>query len=78
MRLANLHFFYRDPLCGLKGITNLLIQKSFMATTHKNKLLVAPPLMISIDQLRKSPTKFDKVSSLIDKKSHQEARTMVS
>lgn len=50
----------------MKGILGKLFAKGFMTYTHENMILVAPPLIITEDQLLEELKKLDEVLSEVD------------
>ncbi|SHI12308.1 taurine---2-oxoglutarate transaminase [Sporobacter termitidis DSM 10068] len=58
----------KDPE-GLMGkIIGLLAERKFMTYTHENVVLVAPPLIITEEQLTQELKKLDDVLSIVDEK----------
>jgi len=55
-----------DPAGVMKSITKMLAQKGFMTYSHENMILVAPPLIITAEQLREEMAKMDEVLSSVD------------
>ncbi len=56
----------RDPEGIMGGITKKLAAKGFMTYTHENCILVAPPLIITEEQLAEELVKLDEVLTEID------------
>ncbi|HPR78223.1 MAG TPA: aminotransferase class III-fold pyridoxal phosphate-dependent enzyme, partial [Candidatus Limiplasma sp.] len=56
----------RDPEGIMGGITKKLAAKGFMTYTHENCILVAPPLIITEEQLAEELAKLDEVLTEID------------
>ena len=56
-----------DPQGIMGRIIKLLTQKSFMTYSHENMILVAPPLIITEEQLREEMIKLDEVLTVVDK-----------
>ncbi|WP_459478169.1 aminotransferase class III-fold pyridoxal phosphate-dependent enzyme [Clostridium saccharoperbutylacetonicum] len=53
---------------GIMGkIIGLLKERKFMTYSHENMILVAPPLIITKEQLEEELTKLDEVLSIVDK-----------
>lgn len=55
-----------DPLGLMKKVVGLLSSRGFMTYSHENMVLVAPPLIITPDQLREELAKVDEVLSIVD------------
>jgi len=54
---------------GIMGqILGMLKEKRFMTYTHENMILVAPPLIITEEQLREEINKLDEVLTVVDEK----------
>ena len=51
----------------MKRITGLLAQRGFMTYSHENMIMIAPPLIITQEQLREELSKLDEVLSIVDK-----------
>ncbi len=51
----------KDPDGVMKGLVGKLAQKGFMTYSHENMILVAPPLIITEEQLREEMKKLDEV-----------------
>ncbi len=62
--------YNQDPQGLMKKITGLLAQKSFMTYTHENVVLVAPPLIITEEQLVEELAKLDDVLTVVDQTMH--------
>lgn len=56
----------RDPEGVMSGIIKKLAAKRFMTYSHENMILVAPPLIITPEQLREEMVKLDEVLSEVD------------
>jgi taurine--2-oxoglutarate transaminase len=56
----------RDPDGTMKRINSELAQRGFMTYTHENMILVAPPLVITAEQLGEELVKLDEVLGLVD------------
>lgn len=56
-----------DPAGVMPKIVGLLKQKGFMTYSHENMVLVAPPLIITAEQVREELAKFDAVLDVVDK-----------
>lgn len=56
----------RDPKGIMGKITGLLKERKFMTYTHENMVLVAPPLIITEEQLREELKKLDEVLTIVD------------
>lgn len=56
----------KDPEGVMKSILGKLFAKGFMTYTHENMILVAPPLIIAIEQLEEELQKLDEVLSEVD------------
>jgi len=57
----------KDPEGIMGKILNELKEKKFMTYTHENMILVAPPLIITKEQLEEELIKLDEVLGIIDK-----------
>ena len=57
----------RDPEKIMPKINGMLKAKGFMTFTHENNILVAPPLIITADQLHEEMAKLDEVLGEVDK-----------
>ncbi len=55
-----------DPTGVMKGIITQLAQKGFMTYSHENMILVAPPLIITSEQLKEELLKLDEVLGEVD------------
>jgi len=51
----------KDPTGIMKGIVGKLAAKGFMTYSHENMILIAPPLIITEEQLREEIAKLDEV-----------------
>jgi taurine--2-oxoglutarate transaminase len=58
----------RDPEGIMPGIIGELKKRAFMTYSHENMIMVAPPLIITEEQLREEMAKMDDVLSLVDAK----------
>ena len=58
--------FGRDPEGKMKRIISDLKEMGFLTFGHENMILVAPPLIITADQIREEMDKVDKVLSRVD------------
>lgn len=56
----------RDPEGIMPKINGMLKEKRFMTFTHENNILVAPPLIITADQLHEELAKLDEVLYKVD------------
>jgi taurine--2-oxoglutarate transaminase len=56
----------RDPDGIMKRINGELAKRGFMTYTHENMILVAPPLIITAEQLEEELAKLDEVLGLVD------------
>lgn len=57
----------KDPEGIMGKILNELKERKFMTYTHENMILVAPPLIITKEQLEEELVKLDEVLEIIDK-----------
>jgi taurine--2-oxoglutarate transaminase len=57
----------KDPEGIMGKIIGLLKQRKFMTYSHENMVLIAPPLIITEEQLREEMKKVDEVLSIVDK-----------
>lgn len=57
----------KDPDGTMKKILGMLKAKKFMTYTHENMIFIAPPLIITEEQLIEEMVKVDQVLSLVDK-----------
>lgn len=57
----------RDPEGIMGKILGKLRERRFMTYTHENMILVAPPLIITEEQLREEMVKLDEVLFIVDK-----------
>lgn len=57
----------RDPDGTMGKILGKLKERRFMTYTHENMILVAPPLIITEEQLREEMVKLDEVLTIVDK-----------
>lgn len=58
--------FGKDPEGEMKRVLGLLKEKRFMTFGHENMILIAPPLIITADQIREEMQKVDEVLSVVD------------
>jgi taurine--2-oxoglutarate transaminase len=56
----------KDPDGTMKKINGELAKRGFMTYTHENMILVAPPLIITAEQLTEELAKLDEVLGLVD------------
>ena len=60
---------YGQDLQGVMGsILGMLKERKFMTYTHENMIIVAPPLIITQEQLREEMNKLDEVLGIVDNK----------
>lgn len=57
----------KDPQGVMGRIIKALAQKGFVTYSHENMVLVAPPLIITEEQLKEEMAKLDEVLSTVDK-----------
>lgn len=57
-----------DPDDVMKSILGMLKKRRFMTYTHENVIIVAPPLIITEQQIVEEMSKMDEVLSIVDKK----------
>ena len=57
----------KDPDGIMGKVLGLLKERKFMTYTHENMILVAPPLIITEEQLKEELIKLDQVLTIIDK-----------
>jgi taurine--2-oxoglutarate transaminase len=57
----------KDPDGKMKKIIGMLAQKGFMTYSHENMILIAPPLIITKDQMLEELLKLDDVLAVVDK-----------
>ncbi len=57
----------RDPEGVMGKIIGLLKERKFMTYSHENMILVAPPLIITEEQLNEEMDKMDEVLTIVDK-----------
>lgn len=55
-----------DPTGIMKAIIGKLAKEGFMTYSHENMIIVAPPLIITPEQLREEMVKVDKVLNTVD------------
>ena len=58
--------FGKDPEGIRSRILGLLKERGFMTFGHENMILVAPPLIITADQIREEMAKMDEVLTIVD------------
>ena len=58
----------RDPHGIMGSILGLLAQKKFMTYSHENVIIIAPPLIITEEQLCEELVKLDEVLTVVDEK----------
>ena len=51
----------------MKKILGMLKEKRFMTFGHENMILIAPPLIITAEQIREEMQKVDEVLSVVDR-----------
>jgi taurine--2-oxoglutarate transaminase len=56
----------QDPEGVMKKINGELVKRGFMTYTHENMILVAPPLIITGEQLAEELAKLDEVLGIVD------------
>jgi taurine--2-oxoglutarate transaminase len=56
----------KDPQGTMKKINGELAKRGFMTYTHENMILVAPPLIITAEQLKEELAKLDEVLGIVD------------
>lgn len=59
--------FGKDPEGLMKKILGMLVAEGFWTYSHENMIIVAPPLIITEEQLRESMAIMDKVLDSVDK-----------
>jgi taurine--2-oxoglutarate transaminase len=57
----------KDPDGVMGKIIGMLKERKFMTYSHENMILIAPPLIITEDQLKEELVKVDEVLSIVDK-----------
>ncbi len=57
----------KDPDGIMGKIIVLLKERKFMTYSHENMLLIAPPLIITEEQLKEELIKLDEVLEIVDK-----------
>lgn len=57
----------KDPEGVMKRIVGMLAQRGFMTYSHENMILVAPPLIITEEQLTEELAKLDEVLAEVDR-----------
>jgi taurine--2-oxoglutarate transaminase len=55
-----------DPKAVMKSIIGKLGKEGFMTYSHENMILVAPPLIITPEQIREEMAKVDRVLTVVD------------
>ena len=58
--------FGKDPEGKMKKILGMLKEKGFMTFGHENMILIAPPLIITDEQIREEMQKMDEVLTTVD------------
>jgi len=58
--------FGKDPEGKMKRVLGMLKEKRFMTFGHENMILIAPPLIITAEQIREEMQKMDEVLSVVD------------
>lgn len=58
----------KDPENRMGQIIGMLKERRFMTYSHENMILIAPPLIITEDQLREEMVKMDEVLTIVDEK----------
>ena len=58
----------QDPQGIMGSILGMLKERKFMTYTHENMIIVAPPLIITQEQLREEMDKLDEVLGIVDNK----------
>jgi taurine--2-oxoglutarate transaminase len=58
--------FGKDPEGKMKRVLGMLKEKRFMTFGHENMILIAPPLIITAEQIREEMQKVDEVLSVVD------------
>lgn len=56
-----------DPAGVMSKIVKMLAQKRFMTYSHENMILIAPPLIITEEQLKEEMEKLDEILGIVDK-----------
>ena len=56
----------RDPEGVMKKILGMLKQKGFMTYSHENMIIIAPPLIITEEQLLEELIKFEEVMKIVN------------
>lgn len=56
----------KDPQGTMGSIIKLLKERKFMTYSHENMILIAPPLIITEEQLREELAKLDEVLEIVD------------
>lgn len=57
----------KDPDGIMGKIIGLLKERKFMTYSHENMVLIAPPLIITEEQLKEELIKLDEVLEIVDK-----------
>ena len=57
----------QDPDGKMKKIIGKLLEKGFYTYSHENCIIIAPPLIITADQLKEAMAIFDEVMTFVDK-----------
>jgi taurine--2-oxoglutarate transaminase len=58
----------QDPQGIMGSILGMLKERRFMTYTHENMIIVAPPLIITQEQLKEEMAKLDEVLGIVDNK----------
>jgi taurine--2-oxoglutarate transaminase len=56
----------QDPEGTMKKVNGELVKRGFMTFTHENMVIVAPPLIITKEQLAEELAKLDEVLGIVD------------
>ena len=57
----------KDPEGIMGKIIGILKERKFMTYSHENMILIAPPLIITKEQLEEEMVKVDEVLTIVDK-----------
>ncbi len=60
--------FGSDPQHILADVIGMLKERGFMTFGHNNDILIAPPLIITAEQIKEEMAKMDEVLEIVDKK----------
>ena len=60
--------FGSDPQHILADVIGMLKERGFMTFGHNNDILIAPPLIITAEQIKEEMAKMDEVLGIVDKK----------